>query len=211
MVDYFGAPLNWNFWKKMSSESVPGTNPSENPNPESAPAAETLTPEQVAELKAAAERGAEAQERFVRLYADFENFKKRAQRERDEARRAATESVVMRILPVVDTFEMALQAAQMPGTTVETLKAGVSMIHGQLRGVLGELGVEEVSAMGQAFDPSLHEAVSQQETADVPEGQVVQQLRKGYRCRERLLRPASVVVARAPGAAAETTSEGSQP
>jgi molecular chaperone GrpE len=118
--------------------------------------------------------------------------------------------VVTRILPVIDTFEMALQAAQMPGTTVETLKAGVSMIHGQLRGVLGELGVEEVSALGQVFDPSLHEAVSQQETASVPEGQVVQQLRKGYRCRDRLLRPASVVVARAPGAPAEATSEGTQ-
>lgn len=194
----------------MSSESIPGTNPPENTNPETAAAAETLTPEQVAELKTAAERGAEAQERFIRLYADFENFKKRAQRERDEARRAATESVVTRILPVIDTFEMALQAAQMPGTTVETLKAGVSMIHGQLRGVLGELGVEEVSALGQVFDPSLHEAVSQQETDSVPEGQVVQQLRKGYRCRDRLLRPASVVVARAPGVPAGATSEGTQ-
>jgi molecular chaperone GrpE len=202
--------LNWNFWKKMSSESVPGTPASENATPEGVAPVETLTPEMVAEWKAAAQRGAEAQDRFVRLYADFENFKKRAQRERDEARRAATESVVTRILPVIDTFEMALQAMQLPGTSVDTLKAGVSMIHGQLRGVLGELGVEEVSSVGQPFDPSLHDAVSQQETTDVPEGQVVQQLRKGYRCKDRLLRPATVVVSRAPGAAPTEPSEGTQ-
>lgn len=191
----------------MSSESVPGTNKPESSTPESSASGEALSAEQLGELKLAAARGVEAQERFVRLYADFENFKKRAQRERDDARRAATESVVTRMLPVVDNFEMALQAAHQPGTTVETLKAGVSMIQSQMRGVLGELGVEEISAVGQAFDPSLHDAVSQVETSEVPEGQVVQQVRKGYRCRDRLLRPASVVVARAPGAPSSGTDE----
>lgn len=191
----------------MSSESVPGTNTPENSTPESSASGESLSGEQLGELKLAAARGVEAQERFVRLYADFENFKKRAQRERDDARRAATESVVTRMLPVVDNFEMALQAAHQPGTTVETLKAGVSMIQSQMRGVLGELGVEEISAVGQAFDPSLHDAVSQVETTEVPEGQVVQQVRKGYRCRDRLLRPASVVVARAPGTPSAVTDE----
>ena len=191
----------------MSSESVPGTNTPENSTPESSASGETLSAEQLGELKLAAARGVEAQERFVRLYADFENFKKRAQRERDDARRAATESVVTRMLPVVDNFEMALQAAHQPGTTVETLKAGVSMIQSQMRGVLGELGVEEISAVGQAFDPSLHDAVSQVETTEVPEGQIVQQVRKGYRCRDRLLRPASVVVARAPGTPSAVTDE----
>lgn len=186
----------------MSSEhAAPAAGP-ESGQPDSQTAPETLTAEQVNELKAAAAKGAEAQERFVRLYADFENFKKRAQRERDETRRAAQESVVTRLLPVIDNFEMALQAAAQPGTTVETLKAGVGMIHSQLRGVLSDLNVEEVPALGQPFDPSIHEAVSQQESADVPEGQVLQQVRKGYRCRERLLRAASVIVARAPSAPA---------
>lgn len=193
----------------MSSESVPGTNTPEDSTPESSASGESLSAEQLGELKLAAARGVEAQERFVRLYADFENFKKRAQRERDDARRAATESVVTRMLPVVDNFEMALQAAHQPGTTVETLKAGVSMIQSQMRGVLAELGVEEISAVGQPFDPSLHDAVSQVETTEVPEGQVVQQVRKGYRCRDRLLRPASVVVARAPGTPSAVTDEAS--
>ena len=71
------------------------------------------------------------------------------------------------------------------------------MIHGQLRGLLAELGLVEISALDRMFDPSLHEAVSQVETDDVPEGQVVQQLRKGYKFGDRLLRPASVVVAKA--------------
>jgi len=185
----------------MSSETVPGAGevPQQTTaSPETAAAAGGLDAAQLAELKLAAERGVEAQERYVRLYADFENFKKRAQRERDEARRSAIESVITRLLPVVDNFEMALAASSQPGTTVEILKTGVGMIQGQIRSALGEFGVEEVEALGKAFDPLFHDAVSQQETVDVPEGQVVQQLRKGYRCRDRLLRPASVVVARPP-------------
>jgi len=192
----------------MSSENPTGAAnvPQDGTETSAAQAAgETPTAAQVEEWRAAASKLAEANERHLRLYADFENFKKRAQRERDETRRAAVESVLGRLLPVVDTFEMAMMAAQMPGTSVETLRAGVQMIQGQLRGVLGEFGVEEIDAMGKPFDPLFHEAVSQQETLDVPEGQVVQQMRRGYRCRERLLRAASVVVARPPASGASQT------
>ena len=200
----------------MSSDNSPGTaaTPMDGTatgvsNGSQAPA-DAPTPAQIEEWRAAASKLAEANERHLRLYADFENFKKRSQRERDETRRAAIESVLGRLLPVVDTFEMAMAAAQMPGTSVETLRAGVQMIQGQLRGVLGEFGVEEIDATGKPFDPALHEAVSQQESSDVPEGHVVQQMRRGYRCRDRLLRAASVVVARPPasqaGAAAAEAS-----
>jgi molecular chaperone GrpE len=160
------------------------------------PSSAPLTAEDVAALKAQAVRGAEAQERYVRLYADFENFKKRAARERDDVRRSATEAVLDRLLPVLDTFEMAMQAAAHPSVNLETLKAGVSMVQGQLRNTVGEFGVEEINAVGQMFDPLVHEAVSQVETTDVPDGQVVSQSRKGFRVKDRLLRPASVVVAR---------------
>ena len=161
--------------------------------------AETSTPEPLtAQL-------AEAQERYVRLYADFENFKKRAARERDEVRRATTESVMGRLLPVLDTFEMAMQAASLPNTSVDSLKAGVAMIQGQLRNTVADYGVEEIDALGKPFDPALHEALSQQETSEVPEGHVLSQNRKGYRMKDRLLRPAAVVVARKPGSAAENT------
>lgn len=185
----------------MSSETVPGPTASDTHSPDgSVPASspETWTPEQVAEMKLAIARGMDAQDRYIRLYADFENFKKRAQRERDDVRRSAVEGVIARILPVVDNFDMAMAAAHQPGTTTETLVAGVGMIQSQVRGILEEFGIDEIVAVGQPFDPSLHEAVSQLEVADVPEGQVVQQVRKGYRCRDRLLRPAMVIVAGAP-------------
>lgn len=181
------------------------TPPAENPVPtdENIPAGDTAPdasgPDPVmAQL-------AEVQERYVRLYADFENFKKRATRERDEVRRATTESVLGRLLPVLDTFEMAMQAAALPNTNLESLKAGVSMIQGQLRNTVADYGVEEIDAIGKPFDPALHEALSQQESADTAEGHVISQNRKGYRMKDRLLRPAAVVVARRPGSATENT------
>lgn len=161
---------------------------------------EPLTPEQITELQQLAAQGAEHYDRLLRLTADFDNFKKRAARERDETRRAATEAMLGKLLPVLDNFDMALAATSQPNVTVETLKVGVTMIHTQLRQLFSDNGVESVDAVGLPFDPAIHEAVSQQETADVPEGQVVQQLRKGYRLKDRLLRPATVVVAKKPAA-----------
>jgi molecular chaperone GrpE len=96
---------------------------------------------------------------------------------------------------------MALSATQQNGSEAnQSLQTGINMIYQQLKNALVEAGLEEVDATGKAFDPTLHEAVSQKETADVPDGHVVQQLRKGYKLRERLLRPASVVVAKQPAA-----------
>ena len=173
--------------------------------PDSAP--ENWTAEGISELKALAAQGAEAQERYLRLYADFENFKKRAARERDEVRRAALEGMISRLLPVLDTFDMAMAAAQIPGTNLDTLKAGVQMIQGQLRSVFSEQGLEEIVTTGKDFDPAVHEAVSQAESTEVPEGRILQQTRKGYRMKDRLLRPASVVVAKAPASQASETTE----
>lgn len=157
--------------------------------PEAPPAAEPS--DETARLAAEL---ASRQETLLRLAADFDNFKKRTARERDEARRAGVEGVVARLLPVLDNFDMAMAAATQPGTSLESLRTGVSMIHGQFRSLLEELGVDVVEAAGQPFDPSLHEAVSTSLDATVPEGHVVQQVRRGYRFGDRLLRPASVVV-----------------
>ena len=101
----------------------------------------------------------------------------------------------------LDNFEMALAAAgSAEGASPEALKSGIAMVQQQLKSTLAEAGLEEVDASGQVFDPNLHEAVAQEESADVPEGRVLRQLRKGYRLRERLLRPATVIVARKPAA-----------
>jgi molecular chaperone GrpE len=158
----------------------------------------TVSPEQFEELKARAAKADEYWERLLRTTADFDNFKKRAGRERQEAVRFANESLIQKLLPVLDSFEMALAAAQTGAAGGPSLQAGIAMTQQQLRNALAEAGLEEVDAGGQAFDPKLHEAVSQQETDTVPEGHVAQQLRKGYRLRERLLRPAAVVVAKKP-------------
>jgi len=137
---------------------------------------------------------------LLRTTADFENFKKRAAREKQDAIKFANESVLQKLIPVLDNFDMALAATQTSGKgdAVQSLQTGVSMIYQQLKSALTEAGLEELDAADKAFDPNVHEAVSQKETAEVPEGQVVQQLRKGYKFRDRLLRPASVVVAKHP-------------
>lgn len=156
-----------------------------------------LSPEQLFDLMARADKAAENWDKYVRLNADFDNFKKRAARERQEAIRYANESLLEKLVPVLDNFEMAMQAANNPQAgNADALKTGVNMIHSQLRNALGEAGLEEINAEGQKFDPNIHEAVSQQPSNDVPEGNVMQQLRRGYKLRERLIRPATVVVAK---------------
>ena len=161
--------------------------------------AATVTPEQLEELKDRAAKADDNWERLLRTAADFENFKKRVTREKQEAIRYANEGLLQKLVPVLDNFDMALSATQTGQTeAAQSLQAGINMIYQQLKSALVEAGMEEVDAAGKTFDPNLHEAVSQTETAEVPEGQVLQQLRKGYKLRERLLRPATVVVAKAP-------------
>ena len=174
--------------EKAAQESDEGTD--ENAGPE------TLTEAQ--------EAIAELNERIVRLTADFDNFRKRAQREKDEARQFANQGLLEKLLPVLDNFEMALTAVKDADPSV---RDGVQMILDQLLGVLKESGVEPVDATGQPFDPNLHDALSQEETTEVEEGTVVQQVQRGYKLNDRLVRPARVVVAKAPGAAEEAQNE----
>jgi molecular chaperone GrpE len=161
----------------------------------------TVTPEQLSELKERAAKADEHWDRLLRTTADFENFKKRAAREKQEAIKYANEGLLQKLLPVLDNFDMALAAAQEASPEAgQSLHTGVNMISQQLKTVLAEAGLEEVDAAGKPFDPHLHEALSQQETPEAPEGHVVQQLRKGYKLRGRLLRPATVIVAKQPAA-----------
>ena len=171
----------------------------ENTDPVLPTDASSLTPEQFEELKVRAARADESWERLLRTTADFDNFKKRAARERTEAIQFANVALIQKLLPVMDNFDMALAAAQTAKDEKSaSLQAGIAMVQSQLKSILAETGLEEIDAAGKAFDPTQHEAVSQQETHEVPEGQVVQQIRKGYKIRERLLRAASVVVAKKP-------------
>ncbi len=158
-----------------------------------------LTSEEMSALRAKAAKADEHWDTLLRTTADFDNFKKRAARERQDALRFATEGMLEKLIPVIDNFEMALLAAQQgQNANSDSLRTGVNMIYQQLKSVLSDAGLTEILAQGQVFDPNVHEAVSQEETTDLPEGHVIKQLRKGYRLRDRLLRPATVVVAKAP-------------
>lgn len=161
---------------------------------------ETPPPEELLELRATAAKATENWDRYVRAVAELENFRKRAAREKQDAIRYANEALLNRLISVLDNFEMALAATGTANGSADSLKAGVAMISSQLKTTLAEAGLEEVDAAGQVFDPNWHEAVSQIESTEVPEGHVAQQIRKGYKFRDRLLRAATVIVARAPAA-----------
>ena len=152
------------------------------------------------ELKATAATAAEHWDRLLRTTAEFDNFRKRAAREKDDAIRYANQNLMDRLLPVLDGFEMAMASVNaQDGEGVRPLKEGMNMVLQQFRSVLSEAGLQEIDAQGKPFDPNLHEAVSQIETDEMEDGHVFQQLRKGYQLRDRLVRPATVVVARKPG------------
>ena len=161
----------------------------------------TVTPEQLEELKQRAAKADDNWDRLLRTTADFDNYKKRAAREKQDAIRFANENLLEKLVPVLDSFDMAMTAAQnTQGDAAQALKTGIGMVHQQLKSALTDAGLEEIDATGKPFDPNVHEAVSQQESKTVPEGHVMQQLRRGYKLRERLLRPATVVVAKRPAA-----------
>jgi molecular chaperone GrpE len=133
-------------------------------------------------------------DRLARLQAEFENARKRGERERIADRDYATVNVIEKFLPVMDHFEMALKA----GATAEQLRSGVELIVKQMEDVLRQLQVTAIPAMGAEFDPRCHEALSSVERADLPDQHVAEEIRRGYKLRDRLLRPSLVRVASNP-------------
>ena len=133
----------------------------------------------------------------LRTQADFENYKKRAAREKDEAIKYANNSLLERLIAIVDNFELGLEAARGEGEGSPVF-SGMSMVLKQLMDFLSDQGLRPVDAMGQRFDPNLHEAIAHEPSDKVPEGVVVRQTRRGYRMKDRLLRPSSVVVSSGP-------------
>ena len=158
-----------------------------------------LTAEEIEDLKTRAAKAEEHWDRLLRTAADFENFKKRAARERQDSIRFANEGLMTKLIPVLENLDTALAAAKSCDTgAAKSFHDGIEMIAQLFRNALAEAGLEEVDATGKMFDPTLHEAISQIESTNTPEGQVAQQVRRGYRLHGRLLRPASVIVATAP-------------
>jgi molecular chaperone GrpE len=130
-------------------------------------------------------------DRLARMQAEFENARKRAEREKTEFRDHVTGSVVEQFLPVLDNFELALKSTG----SAQQLRSGVSLIMKQMEEALQKLQVSAIPAVGESFDPRVHEALGAVERDDVPDQHVAEEIRRGYKIRERLLRPALVRVA----------------
>lgn len=130
-------------------------------------------------------------DRLARLQAEFENARKRAAREQQEYRDYAVADAIKLLLPILDSFERALLSA--PKQAGE-FRNGVELIYKQLQDALAKLGVQPIAATGQPFDPHLHQAIEMVETDDVPDHHVFEELQRGYKLKERLLRPAMVRV-----------------
>jgi molecular chaperone GrpE len=158
-------------------------------------AAPDATPDgEIADVDFQAE-AAKLKDLALRARADLDNFRKRSLREKEDAIRYANNGLLEKLLPVIDNFELGLDAAR-NATDAASVLQGMSMVHRQLQDFIRSQGLEEVPADGEAFDPNKHDAVSQEFSAEVPEGKVIRQVRKGYKLKDRLLRAASVIVSK---------------
>jgi len=172
--------------------------------PPSAPLAGTPPPEAGAapppleeQLAAARREAAGNYDRYLRAVADLENYRRRAAREKDELRLSAAANLVMHLLPVVDSLQLAVTAAQQEAAA-KTIAQGVAIVLEQLKGVLARHGLKELNPVGQKFDPHQHESLAHQHSADIPEEHVLQVVRVGYTLHGRILRPASVILSGGP-------------
>jgi len=134
-------------------------------------------------------------DRLARVQAEFDNARRRAAKEQQDFRDFATADAIKSLLPVIDSFERALQARSEPSD----FRSGVELIYKQLQDALGKLGVRAVPAKGEPFDPHYHEAIEMVDTSEAADHEVLEELQRGYKFKDRLLRPAMVKVARNPG------------
>jgi molecular chaperone GrpE len=146
---------------------------------------------------------AEANDKYLRTYADFDNYRKRMQRDQVEFRKYANEQLALELLSVVDHLGLALRHAAEAGESNEGLRQGVELVYKQFRDVLEKIGVKPFHAEGEPFDPAKHDAVMQVTTPDAPENTVVQVFQDGYLYHDKVLRHAKVGVSKKPAAATE--------
>jgi molecular chaperone GrpE len=182
---------------EVRDEDLPDSEPEAETGEEQEPPTEVdQLKKEVAEARAEA---AETYDRLLRLSAEFENYKKRMQRQAEDHRKYANESIIKDLLSVVDNLERAVNASRQSDSQADAcMLEGLEMTLNEIRKVLKKYHVEPVEAVGQPFDPTYHEAVMQQPSEDYPDNTVIQEMQKGYMLHDRLIRPAMVVVAKAP-------------
>jgi len=178
--------------------------------PAEPPVTESETGAQVDPLATLQEEAAQLKDKLLRTLADFDNFRKRSRREVDDARRIGRDHLLKELLPVFDNLERAVEHALRAGSSETDWKGlgeGISLVIRQLKDTLGRMGIERIDAVGQPFDPALHEAIQQLETSDHAPGTVAAEVQAGYREGDRLVRPALVVVAKAKPPSFDTGSD----
>ena len=148
------------------------------------------------ELKSKEQEAQENYDRLLRVSAEFENYKKRASREMEEFRKFSNQALIKEMLSVVDNLELAMNSTPADKTIDKGLLEGLEMTHKEILKVFDKFHVKPISAQGQLFDPTFHEAVMQEATDEFPENTVVNVMQKGYLIHDRLLRPSMVVVAK---------------
>ena len=199
--------------KKKTAETIDPVGEEISGVVEDSPEHEELVQEENNEdpLQAALTEAADNKDLYLRALADLENYRKRAQREKEDAMRFANDNILRNIIPVLDNLERAIEHARTATDDQGGLFEGVEMTLDQFHKVLEASGVTPVEALGQSFDPNFHQAMGQIPTGDQPPNTVVQELQKGYLLNSRLLRPAMVMVATPlPEAADNETSTESQ-
>ncbi|HTG01155.1 MAG TPA: nucleotide exchange factor GrpE [Nitrospirota bacterium] len=162
----------------------------------------------VQELEQKKKEAAELNEKYLRTYADFENYRKRMQRDLADFRRYANEQMAQELLSVVDHLGLAIKHASEATETTEGLRQGVELVYKQLRDILEKFGVTPFKAEGEVFNPAMHDAVMQVMTSEAPSNTVVQVFQEGYRYYDKILRHAKVGVAKNPPV--EQTTEDSE-
>jgi molecular chaperone GrpE len=158
------------------------------------------------ELEQKAKEATEANEKYLRTYADFENYRKRMQRDLADFRKYANEQFALELLTVVDHLGLALKHAGESGETAQGMQQGVELVYKQLRDALEKYGVKQFAAEGESFDPARHDAMMQVVTDEVPENTVVQVMQDGYLYHEKVLRHAKVSVSKKPDGTRHGTS-----
>jgi len=138
----------------------------------------------------------EVKNKYIRLYAEFENFKKKTQKDKEELIKYSNESLMLELLPVLDSMEMALKHGDEQGLELDSLLKGVENTLREMNRTLGKFGLAEIEAMGMLFDPAYHHAMSQVQRNDVGDNIVVEEFRKGYLFGDKVLRPSLVVVSK---------------
>ncbi len=170
------------------------------PTPSDSPPEATAAPFQVDLLAQAQAESQRLKDSWMRAVADLDNYRKRARREVDDAHRSGREDLLRTLLPVFDNLERAMHSAQR-ASDVKAVAEGLAMVLRQFGEALGRVGIQKVTTVGEVFDPTVHEAIQQIETADHPAGTVVAEVQPGYAQGDRLVRAAMVIVARPPVAA----------